>query len=190
MAKSWIAEIVNTSNTTFYMWSRDVTNHGEFYDLNTGKFVGSNQKNSQFSPGYHVLTIPPGAQYRGEGAGIAWYRDGQNYRALSTEKSGAKNALLMWQTTLNKFDGITMLHGDDRKAFAHVKADAAINSFLLSISGEGPDFEIDLELRRTDNTEAIVYDVFKKVVVDAYEDLRAIRVEAGKAAAKAFIAAV
>ena len=190
MAKSWVAEIVNTSDTTFYMWAKDVANLGDFYDFETNTFVGSNAKKGDGSNDYGVLAIPPGAQYRGDGAGIAWYRDGASYRALSTTKSDIRNALLMWQTSLNKNDGITMLHGDDRKAFAHIKADAAINSFLISISGQKPNFEINLELRRTDNSETVIYDVLKNIVVNEYNDVRAIRVEAGKAAAKALIAAV
>lgn len=194
MAKSWITEIVNTSDTTFYMWARDSTHYGKFYDIDTGELVGSNEPKyynvgKRRTTQYDVLEIPTGAQFRGDGAGVAWYADGKNYRAISTKKQGVKNALLLWQTTLYKFDGITMMHGDDRKAFAHLKADASDNAFLLSISGKSPNFEIDLELRRTDNTEKVVFDVLKQIVIDEYEDYRKVRVEAGKAAAKALIAA-
>ena len=61
--------------------------------------------------------------------------------------------------------------------------------YALAINNVGGQHEIDLELRNTNDTRQRVLDLFTKLVVDAYEDLRQIRVEAAKAAIGAVVGA-
>lgn len=104
MATSYIQNIYNNTQTTYYMWAQDSEHLGAFYDINTNAKVGVNDGGS-------ILTIPPGAKYRADWAGVPWYNgstEGANahFRAISVSSDKTKPCVYMIQSKIGSNDGI------------------------------------------------------------------------------------
>jgi hypothetical protein len=175
MSVSWITAIYNNTDEAFYMWARDRQHLGVFTN-ERGTEVGRNDDNA-------VLTIPPGAAYTADWAGIPWYADEKHYRAISTTRNDRSKALVMWQTIVEGRDGVALIDGSTMKGIAHIQfgidADHRYALFIEDVEGNT---EISLELRNTNDTSQRIIRLMEAAAGDLYDDLRQIRVEAGKAA--------
>ena len=181
MSISWITGIYNNSDTTFYMWADDSRHLGVVHDAATGKEVGRCDDGG-------VVPLRAGGHFTAEWCGIPWYHDERHARALS--HSGTRDrreALLMWQSRVATKDGVVLLNGTKMTPIGGYEfSGEAEYRYALMIDNARDtrhgQFEIALDLRNTNDTAHQVVNLLGKVLGDAYDDLRTLRVEAGKAA--------
>jgi hypothetical protein len=161
MATSYIQNIYNNTQTTFYMWAQDKTHLGSFNDAATGASVGDNNNGD-------ILAIPPGAQYTGYYAGVPWYNgstagSSANLRAISTSNNKSQPCLYMIQSAESDGDGINYYNSGtgmqtDRQCWGSDSSGDVFN-FSLIFNTTGIVMQMDNE------SHSIIYYV-KAVVSD------------------------
>jgi hypothetical protein len=139
MAVSYIQNIYNNTNTTFYMWAQDSEHLGTFTNTATGASVGNNDNGN-------ILTIPPGAKYSGSWAGVPWYNGSTtgasaHFRAISTSNDKTKPCLYLIQSNVGGSDGISYYNSGtgmqtDRQDWGADKAGDKFNFSLIFNSAD------------------------------------------------------